>query len=314
VELGKIKVGVLGGGISAEREISLVSAKGVHQALIAKGFNADLIDISTSQEAKIKEVIKLHNIALAFVALHGEFGEDGKIQSILEDLGLTYTGSGPKASLRAMDKALSKDIFLKNHIPTPEFFVCSDDKGILSDFGYPLVVKPVNSGSSLGVSIVNSEAGLKPALKKAFSYNDKIIVEKYIEGREITVGILDDRALGVVEIVAKEGYYDFDTKYSDGKADFIVPAKLEDRVYKEIQRVGLAAHKALGCRHFSRADIRLGNDGIPYVLEVNSIPGLTSHSLLPLSAKVCGVSYDDLIVKMLELALYGKKRTKTQKV
>jgi len=311
MDLSRIKIGVLGGGISKEREVSLLSAEGVYQALKRKGYDACFIDIPTSCALKVKSLISSQNIGLAFIALHGEFGEDGKIQKILEDLDIVYTGSEPKASLYAMDKSLSKDIFIKNGIPTPNFINCLNKKDIPAINKYPLVVKPAFLGSSLGVTIVKDKRGLKPALSKAFSYHNRVIIEDYIEGKELTVGILEDKALGVVEIIPKSGYYDFNTKYSDNKAEFIVPAKLENKVYNEAKKIGLAAHLSLGCRHFSRVDIRLNKNNIPYVLEVNSIPGLTTHSLLPLSAKVCGLDYDSLIVKMAQLAVYEKK---TQKI
>ncbi|MBP7088825.1 MAG: D-alanine--D-alanine ligase [Candidatus Omnitrophica bacterium] len=311
MDLSRIKIGVLGGGVSQEREISLLSAEGVYQALKRKGYDTVFIDISTSNPLKVKSLISSQNIGLAFIALHGEFGEDGKIQQILEELDIIYTGSGPKASLCAMDKSLSKDVFVKNGIPTPDFINCSNKKEVPVITKYPLVVKPSFLGSSLGVTIVKDKRGLKPALNKAFSYYPKVIIEDYIEGRELTVGILEDKAMGVVEIIPKRGYYDFNTKYGDNKAEFVVPAKLSSKVYDEVKRAGLAAHLALGCRHFSRVDIRLDKNNKPYILEVNSIPGLTSHSLLPLSAKVCGLDYDGLIVKMVQLAVYEKK---TQKI
>jgi D-alanine-D-alanine ligase len=303
MDLKKIKIGVLGGGISEEREISILSAKQAYQSLQANRLNPVFIDINRSKKKKVKDLIKSYNIDTAFIALHGKFGEDGKIQAILEDLNLPYTGSRPQACLLTMDKILSKKTFFKKRIPTPDFIVQLNKKVELQNVSYPVVVKPYFSGSSLGISIVKSKAGLKRACQKAFSYQSKIILEDYIEGRELTVGILDKKPLGVVEIVPKKTYYDFDAKYKDGMSEFIAPAKLRDRVYKQVQDVSLLAHKALGCRHFSRVDIRLSKDNVPYVLEVNSIPGLTSHSLLPLSALCCGIDFNRLILLMVKLSL-----------
>ena len=308
MELEAAKIGVLAGGVSGEREISLLSAKAAFEALKRCNLNVIFIDICTSDKKEVKNLIVSYGVDLVFIALHGKFGEDGQIQKILEELDIPYTGSGSKASFLAMDKILSKDIFLKFGVSTPNYIVCSQREDVPKDLRYPAVVKPHFSGSSLGVSIVKEDGALGPALDEAFSYQDKLIVEDYIEGRELTVGILAGIPLPVVEIVPREGFYDFNTKYSDTDCpEYISPAKLDPTIYRQVQEAGLSAHKALGCRHFSRVDIRLGLDNIPYVLEVNSIPGLTSHSLLPLAAGVYGISFDGLILKMVELALYGKK-------
>jgi len=310
MELSGIKIGVLGGGISREREISLISAKGSFEVLKKHNLDVIFIDICTSDKEKVKYLLKSYNIDLAFIALHGRFGEDGQIQKILDELDIAYTGSGSQASFLAMDKVLSKNIFVESQIPTADYIICSDKKSIPQKLKYPVVVKPHFSGSSLGISIVREESSLVAAIEEAFSHGDKVIIEQYIEGRELTVAILEETPLAVVEIIPQKGFYDFNAKYSDTDCpQYIAPAKLAEGIAKRVQLTGLAAHKALGCRHFSRADIRLSLDNIPYVLEVNSIPGLTSHSLLPLAASVCGMSFDKLILKMVELALYGKKAT-----
>ena len=314
--LKDMKVGVLGGGVSSEREISLLSANEAYKALRKNNIETVLVDITTQQEEKVKEVILNSNIDLAFIALHGEFGEDGKIQKILEELNIPYTGSGSLASYLAMDKIVSKEIFMKKGIPTADFVVYEAGQPIdnlTSNLKYPAVVKPFFSGSSVGVFIVKNKAELETALKKAIALQPKIIIEDYIEGREFTVGIFEDKPLAVVEIVLKSGYFDFTTKYNDGLAQFIAPAKLEETIYKKIQGIALAAHCALGCKHFSRVDILLGSDYVPYVLEVNSIPGLTTHSLLPLCAKCCGIDFEELIVRMAQLALHGKNFKKIRK-
>ena len=305
--LHNIRVGVLGGGVSSEREISLLSAQSTLTALKGKEVETVFIDISTPNEKEIKEMVTNSRLDIAFLALHGEFGEDGKIQQILDDLKIPYTGSGPKASLLAMDKLASKKIFIEKSIPTANFCVLCKGQELKEEIKYPTVVKPHFAGSSIGVSIVDKKEDLGPALDKAFALQDLVILEDYIAGREVTVGILEDKPLAVVEIIPRRGHYDFDAKYSDSETQFIVPANLSKDIYEKVQRIALAAHRALGCRHFSRVDIRLSTDNIPYVLEVNSIPGLTSHSLLPLSAKACGVDFGELITKMVTLAINGKK-------
>lgn len=314
--LKDIKIGVLGGGVSSEREISLLSANEAYKALRKSNIETVFIDITVSQKEKVKEMILSNNIDLAFIALHGEFGEDGKIQQILEEIDIPYTGSGSHASYLAMDKIASKEIFIKRNIPTAEFVVYEQGQSIKDlafNLKYPAVVKPFFAGSSVGVFIVRNEIELETALKKAVALQPKIIIEDYIEGREFTVGIFEDKPLSVVEIVLKSGYFDFTTKYSDGLAEFIAPAKLDKTVYKKIQDTALAAHCALGCKHFSRVDIRFGVNNMAYVLEVNSIPGLTTHSLLPLCAKCCGIDFDELIIRMAQLALDGKNFKKIRK-
>ncbi len=303
-ELAEVFVGVLAGGISEEREISLLSAEQVYLSLKRQNIKAKIIEIDTSDEEKVKELILKSRIDLAFIALHGAFGEDGKIQSILEEINLPYTGSDPEASYLAMDKIATKVRFTNKGIPTPNFLVIERQNFsvMIDKISFPCVVKPYFSGSSIGVSIVRRKEELEDAVVKAFSLGDKIIVEKYIQGRELTVGILEERPLAVVEIVSKKEFFDFQTKYSDGWVEFIAPAKLDEEVYKKVQNVALCAHKVLGCRHFSRVDLILSRENIPFCLEVNSIPGLTTHSLLPLSAKCCGIDFDALIRRMVVLA------------
>lgn len=315
MDLKDVKIGVLGGGVSPERDISLISAKEAQNALLRAGLEAIFVDITSSLLSDVKKLITSYGLDLAFIALHGKFGEDGSIQQILEDLGIPYTGSGPKASFLAMDKTLSKNLFIKSGIQTPNFRVCVNCESLPKDIKYPVVIKPDFSGSSLGISIVREEFDLKKALDKAFYYSrSEVIFEEYIKGRELTVGILEDKPLSVIEIVSKNSYYDFDAKYVDAKTDFIAPAQLENGLYKKVQNQALKAYQILGCRYFSRVDFRLNTSNIPYVLEVNSIPGLTSHSLLPLSAKKCGIGFDALILKMVRLTLYAKKeKQKTQK-
>lgn len=302
MELTKIKVGVLAGGVSEEREISLRSGKQVFATLVRENIKAEFIEIKTSDPETIKRNIKDAGIDVAFIALHGLFGEDGKIQKILEEIPLAYTGSGPAASFLAMNKAAAKEKFRRNNIPTPSYFLFSaKDFNYKEDISYPVVIKPCFSGSSLGVSIVKESKDLKKALTEAFRFDKLAIAENYIEGSELTVGILDQNPLAVVEIIPKQGYFDFKNKYM-GKSKYLAPAKLEKKLYQKVQQAALAAHKALGCRDFSRVDIKLEGD-IPYVLEVNSIPGLTKQSLLPLSASGSGISFCQLINTFLQNAI-----------
>lgn len=298
MELKDVTIGVLGGGISGEREVSLVSSRAAYEALLRCGMKAVWLDIVTGKKDVIAGQLKAANVGFAFIALHGDFGEDGEIQKILEDLDMPYSGSDPQASYRAMDKIVTKEIFIEKSIATAAYRVCTDVREDPS-WDLPVVVKPFFSGSSLGVSVVGNKKNLPAAIEEALKYKGhKALIEDYIDGRELTVGILQEQALEVVEIVPRKGFYDFANKYGDNVTDFLAPAPLDQDTRDKIRSLGLAAHNALGCRHFSRVDIRLNSKGIPYVLEVNTIPGLTSHSLLPLSAKCCGINFDDLIMKM----------------
>ncbi|MBU2102142.1 MAG: D-alanine--D-alanine ligase, partial [Candidatus Omnitrophica bacterium] len=307
-DLSNIKVGVLAGGVSSERDISLQSGAQVCRTLDSRGVEAVFIDITSRDDVVIKAQLKLHAPDVVFIALHGEFGEDGSIQGILESIDIPYSGSGPVASRLAMDKIASKEVFAKKRIPIAPSCMLARGQVMSTMVRYPVVVKPYCAGSSIGVSIVRDDMSLRQAIDVAFRVQDKLLIEQYIEGRELTVGIFKEEPLAVVEIVPRGGYFDFTTKYSDGLADLIAPAKLKQAVYRAVQKTAVAAHRSLGCRHFSRVDIRLSPDEVPYVLEVNSIPGLTSHSLLPLSAAACGISFNELIMEMIRAAFYGKNQ------
>ena len=310
INLKGLKVGVLKGGVSNEREISLISGREAASALRRKGIDAVEIDIVSSGKEEVIDLISRSDIDLAFVALHGAFGEDGAVQMILEDLGIPYTGSGPGANRLAMDKVSSKKIFIKNKIPTPGFVVL-DKYSSIKNKGFPKVVKPHFAGSSLGVSIVDNDRQLQQAIERAFLVSQRVIIEDYIEGKELTVGILGLRPLSVVEIIPLKPYYDFTAKYTEGMASFVAPASLEKTLYEKIMTLALSSHIALGCSGFSRVDIRLSLQNTPFILELNSIPGLTSHSLLPLSAKAVGIGFDELIMRMAQLALTDRAKKKT---
>ena len=296
------RIGVLAGGPSNEREISLRSGKAVHSALLSEGLDAVLLDIQDD----VRGVINQNVIDVAFIALHGRFGEDGTIQQMLEDARIPYTGSNVSASRLAIDKIASKEVFIKNNIPIPAYTVFEKGKfsiGAADDIGYPLVVKPQLEGSSIGLSIVRRKDLLKDALDSAFKYGDKIILEEYIRGRELTVGIFDDKTLPVIEIVTRNNVYDYEAKYKNTDTRYIIPAPIDKDAYEEAGRLGMAAHNALGCASFSRVDMIMDAKGGIFVLEVNTIPGMTERSLLPKAAQAIGLRFNELCVKILENTL-----------
>jgi D-alanine-D-alanine ligase len=296
------KIGVLMGGLSAEREVSLKSGAAVHQALRTQGYNVVALDVGRD----LAEVLKRESIETAFIALHGRYGEDGCVQGLLELLQIPYTGSGVLASALAMHKLYSKQAFAASGILTAPFRCFRRGESIcLPDlpFGLPLVVKPVQEGSSVGVSIVKEENQLAAAVTMAFQYDDEILVEQYIKGQEVQVGILDDRPVGAIEIVPKNEFYDFEAKYTDGMAEHIFPARLAPELYEKAKEIGLAAHRALGCKGYSRVDLLVTSAGDCYVLEVNTLPGMTALSLLPeIAAKGAGLSFEELVSRIIESA------------
>jgi D-alanine-D-alanine ligase len=308
IELGRI--GVLMGGPSTERAVSLKSGKAVYESLKGLGLEVTAIDIKTAGIKENIDLIKSSAIDCAFLALHGRFGEDGQIQAILDEIDIPYTGSGVKASMLAMDKVASREIFQAQGIDVPRYEIVRPGAGFSAEFGFPLVVKPVAHGSSVGLSIVDRKQDLAAAIDLAFSFDDKVIIEEYIRGRELTVGILDENVLPVVEIVTKKRFFDYEVKYQHGFTDYIVPAELDALVTADLGKKALAAHKALGCFGCSRVDIILADGNIPFVLEVNTIPGFTETSLLPKAAKVAGIGFAQLCVKLIQLA-YDKAKTKT---
>jgi D-alanine-D-alanine ligase len=301
------KIGVLMGGLSAEREVSLKSGAAVHQALLARGYHAIVIDVGRDLAA----VLALEKIEAAFIALHGRYGEDGCVQGLLELLQIPYTGSGVLASALAMHKLYSKQAFASAGILTAPFHHFRRGQQVRPGdlaFGLPLVVKPVQEGSSVGVSIVREVSQLEAALAYAFQYDPEILVEQYIKGQEVQVGILDDRPIGAIEIVPKNEFYDFEAKYTDGMAEHIFPARLEPALYEKAQLIGLAAHHALGCSGYSRVDLLVTDAGDSYVLEVNTLPGMTALSLLPeIAAKGAGLPFEALVERIIESATLHTK-------
>jgi len=295
-------IGVLAGGPSNERDISLRSGEAIHGALLEEGLDSILLDVKDN----INEIIKNSCIDVAFIALHGRFGEDGTVQRMLEEADIPYTGSGVRASALALDKIASKNAFIKNNIPVPKHMVLTKGAIDLEDLDkleIPIVVKPHLEGSSIGLSIVRDKKLLPNAIDKAFGYGDKVILEEYINGRELTVGILDEEPLPVIEIVTKNRVYDYEAKYKDSATKYLVPAPISEKFLKEARKLGVLAHKTLGCRSFSRVDMMMRASGDIFVLEVNTIPGMTKRSLLPKAALVTGLRFNTLCVRILENAL-----------
>jgi D-alanine-D-alanine ligase len=301
------RVGVLMGGLSSEREISLKSGRAVYSALSACGVKVVAIDITTDNLQENVSLLKKHNLDCAFIALHGRFGEDGTIQSILAGLKLPFTASGVKASKLAMDKIGSLEIFAQGGLCVPESqflkkSVYQKEKYFSTRLKFPLVVKPANHGSSIGLSIVERAEELPAAIQEAFKFDEDIIIQQFISGRELTVGILDELALPVIEIIPHSKFFDFAAKYQDSSTEYIIPAVLDKKIASEIQRAAFKAHKLLGCYGCSRVDFILSPEGQPYILELNTIPGMTATSLLPKAAKIVGIDFSQLCLKLLELA------------
>lgn len=310
----KPKIVVLMGGHSLERDISFQSGKRVAAAAKKLGYRVASIDV----DEHIVTHLRTEQPDLCFIALHGRFGEDGAIQGLLESLSLPYTGSGIFASVLGMDKSLSKDIFLREGIPTPDFIALSTGavkelgaanalKDVIARLGLPLVIKPSSQGSAQGINFVEKEEEMTSALLGAFSYGDKVILEKFVKGREVAVSVLGDeraKALPPVEIAPKKGHFDFRAMYTMGATEYFIPARLDSAKEKEIQKIAVQAHKALGCRDFSRVDFIIEEKtGIPYVLELNTIPGLTDTSLFPMAAAHAGIDFEELVGRIIKAGL-----------
>ncbi|MBM4143217.1 MAG: D-alanine--D-alanine ligase [Lentisphaerae bacterium] len=288
------KVAVLMGGFSTEREISLQSGQAVARGLAEAGYDVAAVDLR-DRDPRFPA-----GVEAVFIALHGAFGEDGGIQELLARRGMPYTGSGPEASRAAMDKRLSKRLFAARGVPTPEYELLRD--GQTPALPLPVVVKPVAQGSSIGVHIVREPAQLAAALRDALAYGPEALVERYVAGRELTVGVVGDEALPVVEIVAPDGWYGFDAKYTRGASRYLVPAPMDAADCARAQRIGLQTFRALGCRGLARIDCRYADDGGIYVLELNSIPGFTETSLLPKAAAQAGIGFAELCARIMETA------------
>ena len=306
---------VLYGGRSLERDISVSTGRRVIRVLESRGYRVTGIDVDESLVRRLVET-QPHGV---FIAMHGKGGEDGTVQELLEILGLPYTGSGVLASIQGMDKVLTKHLLLAEGIPTPPFHAFNDaafrELGakdtlalIAQDLGLPVVVKPAAQGSAMGISFVADVAELPRAMVSALSFDRKVLLEKFVRGRELAVSLLGDggdaRVLPIVEAIpnSAHAFYDFDSRYVAGETDFVVPAELEPSVAAEVERIALATYRALGCRGFGRVDMLIDDAGVPWVLELNTIPGLTETSTMPMAAEAAGLSFEDLVVQIMEAA------------
>ncbi|MBI2952017.1 D-alanine--D-alanine ligase [bacterium] len=342
-----MKIVVLMGGASAEREVSLATGEAVISALVKAGHEVRRIDTAfgakqlaehASDAPRVQvgpepprvsdlpqahgalaiDSVKTPSIAemdVVFLALHGGFGENGGVQSVLDMLGAAYTGSGPLASAAAMDKDLSKRLFLQAGVPTPPWFLLRPEEvkrpkdvedRVRRAFGFPCVVKPNDQGSSVGMTIAPDSKALPDALRLAGEYGEEILVERYIPGRELTVSILEGHDLPVIEIVPNQGIYDYTSKYTAGMTRYVVPANIPDEIAQEAKRQGLRAFQALKCRDYARVDFRLSPEGELFCLEVNTLPGMTATSLVPKAAAAAGIAFPDLCGILAEKALKRK--------
>ncbi|MCG0278624.1 MAG: D-alanine--D-alanine ligase [Thermanaeromonas sp.] len=312
-----MKIAVLMGGPSSEREISLKSGEAVYQALVTKGHEVYKLDLSPRTPSELLN----SRPDLVFIALHGKPGEDGSVQGMLELLGIPYTGSGVLASAITMDKIVTKRLLQQAGLPTAPFLVFSRDqclgqklsqtiKEIRERLGLPIVVKAPTQGSTIGTYIVRSEGEIAPSLSEALQYDNRVLVEKFLEGPEVTAAVLgneEPEVLPLIEIISHTGFYDYKAKYTPGLSEHIIPPRLPQEVQEKIKLIAKEAYAFTGCRGFGRVDFIVAGGKDPYILEINSIPGLTSTSLLPDAARAAGYSFPDLVQKIVDLALETQK-------
>ncbi|MEY4883047.1 MAG: putative D-alanine-D-alanine ligase [Pseudomonadota bacterium] len=304
------RVAVLMGGSSAEREISLMSGQGVLQALQSSGVDAHAFDPAQRDLS----ALKTEGFARCFIALHGRFGEDGTVQGALELMGIPYTGSGVMASSIAIDKVMTKRVWIAEGLPTPKYLLLQRGQfdsarvaAVAIELGFPLIVKPSREGSSIGVFKVLSPAGMADAVDQAVKLDADVLCEQFIRGDEVTCPVIgtghNARALPVIRIVAPEGNYDYNNKYFTNDTQYLVPCGLPAGEEEAIQQLVLQAYRVLGCRGWGRLDVMIdAQTRQPYLLEINTSPGMTGHSLVPMSAKAAGISYPELCVQLLALA------------
>ncbi len=333
IENSQIRVALILGGTSPEREVSKSSSKSIYKALKSLGYQIRLVDQAYGKNQPMNEddffaekdysVLSNRNyveainsslfdeVDIAFLGLHGKWGEDGTIQSLLELRGIKYTGSSVISSAMSMDKIMSKILFQHYGISTPKWIAIEKrnldtekiKKEIKEKFGYPCVIKPNDQGSTVGLTICQTEDEVSEAVKLAFQFSGKVLIEEYISGHEVTVGIIDNKALPVLEIKPKHGIYDYECKYTHGMSEYEVPANLPENVKAELQSQSLKAFQALECSSYGRIDFRVSNDFKTYCLEVNSLPGMTSTSLVPKMAMAVGITFEELIDKIIKLSL-----------
>jgi D-alanine-D-alanine ligase len=336
-----MNIALIAGGISSEREVSLTSGRAILKALRENGHKVKVIDpvfgaeeVSeevifkdlVSKEYPSKEVMEkllkesrkkviecvnsglFNDIDLAFLGLHGKYGEDGRIQTLLDLRGVKYTGSDILSSAVAMDKNVTKMIFRNFNIPTADWIVLSvkdeiNINEILSKISLPFVIKPNDEGSTVGLTIVNKESEIKDAIELGFKYTDKIMIEKYVKGKELTVSIVGDVAYPLIEIKPKDGFYDYHHKYTKGMTEYICPAEINDKISKKAQEIALKAYHSLGCSVYSRVDFLLTEKDELFCLEVNTLPGMTALSLVPKAVGVMGMPFNELIENIIRLSL-----------
>lgn len=308
-----MRIGVLMGGRSLERDISLRSGRRVSHALTELGYDVLELDVDEG----LVPLLRKERPDLVYIALHGKFGEDGTVQELLEILDIPYTGPGVFSSAIGFNKPLSKEILRREGIPTPPFFVLSEatflEMGAYDalqpageKLGFPLVVKPAAQGSALGVKVVSSREELPRAVQSALHYDERVLLEKFIRGTEVAASILGNQsleALPLVETVPRSGFFDFDSRYTPGLTEYYCPARLDKQVTQRAVDLAIATHKALGCLNVSRVDIIIDEEDVPQVLELNISPGMTDTSLLPLAAEAAGIGFEELVDRLVKLAL-----------
>ena len=299
------------GGQSAEREISLKTGRAVYAALIRTGYAATRIDVGASLPRKLRAC----NVQMAFLALHGRGGEDGTVQGLLEVMGIPYTGSGVQASAMGMNKPVTKAFVRMHGVPVAPGVVMQRDgnRAMPAQLAWPLVVKPANEGSTVGVSVVRKPSQWKPALKQAFERDREVLVESFIDGREIAVSVLDGEALPPIEIVAPNAFYDYAAKYEKHETRYLCPAPVTKGQEQRVQALAVLAYRVLGCAGAARIDFRLNRSGRPVFLEINTIPGMTRRSLLPMSAAQAGIDYDSLTERILLSGLARQSQWRTMR-
>lgn len=300
------RVAVLMGGRSAEREISLKSGRAVFAAMQSLGIDAVAIDV----DQNVSERLRQETFDRAFIILHGRGGEDGEIQGVLQSLQIPYTGSGITGAVLSMNKRLSKQIWQSQGLPTPKYVRLSrhsNTEQIVEELGLPLVIKPVNEGSSIGMSKVTSAEALQQAISLAFDYDNEVIAEQWVHGAEYTVSILNGKALPVIRLTTPREFYDFEAKYLADSTEYLCPCGLAEDNEKRCQQLAISAFNALNMSDWGRIDVMADQQGDFYLLEANSVPGMTDHSLVPMAARQAGISFETLVAQVLQSSLGGKR-------
>jgi len=307
------KVAVLMGGISAEREISLLSGMAVLNALQASGVDAHKVDATPDNIGELKRM----GFDRAFVVLHGRWGEDGVVQGALQAIGMPYTGSGVLGCALAMDKVRTKQVWQSLGLPTAKYRVLkseNDLEGLVAELGLPIFLKPAREGSSVGIGKVNNEADLLAAYRTTALVGDDVLAEQFLSGMELTVSILDGQALPAVRMAPANEFYDYEAKYQSNDTQYFCPAGLSDELEANVRALALKAFEALDCSHWGRVDVMLDHSEQPVLLETNTVPGMTDHSLVPMAAKAVGISFEQLVVRILSSTLNGQRNISLSEV